>query len=204
MQFGIALADKILEDSLEPQKVQEINREMQDLVALQARIDAAITQMPEGADKGRVLQKRAEARGYFNQYVLPAYMAVYNAATSVKQSSEGAWDSIKNWWDGLFSGADFGSGQMVRYNQMGAIPLLPIGWVAAVGVVALSTTAIYYIKEQAARERAILEDPAFTPQQKKELLEGGTLSGILKNAQSLLIVGGIVGVVYLVYRSKEK
>lgn len=208
MQFGIALADKILEDSLEPQKVQEINREMQSLVALQERIDAAIDQMPESADKGRVLQKRAEARGYFNQYVLPAYMAVYNAATSVKQGSESAWDTVKDWWSGLFSGADFGNGQMVRY-QMGvapvvAVPLVPIAWVTAAGIVALSGTAIYYIKAQRDREIAILSDPSFTTEQKRQLIEGGTLSGILKNAQSLLLVGGIVGLVYIVYRSKEK
>lgn len=194
-QLGSAIADKIMDEKLGPTEIEKLNSEMRTLTSLQQRIDQAAARLT-GEDKARVDAKIAEARGYFNTYVLPAYMAVYNAAQSVKSGTESVWDSIKNWWDGLFSGAP----------QMGAaflIPALPVGWVVATGIVALAGTASYYIKAQMEREQAILNDPAFTAAQKKELIEGGSLYGILGQAKWLIIAAGVGGVAYLYMKGKE-
>lgn len=204
-QFGSAIADKIVDEQISADEMSTINKNMQELTALQERIDNAIAALPEGSDKQRLENQKAEARGFFNQYVLPAYMNLYNVAVSVKSGSEGILDSISSWWSGLFSGGDFGYGQQVRFG-MGAlvIPALPLGWVVAVGIIGLAGSASYYISQQMQRELAILNDPAFTAEQKKALIEGGSLYGILGQAKWLVIAAGVAGIGYLYFKNKDK
>lgn len=206
MRLGSAIADKIIDDSLKPSEISDLNRQMSDLQSLQSRVDDAIASVTDPVAKARLEEKKAEARSFFNDYVLPAYMKVYDLATSVQSTAESAastaTSTVKSWWSDLFSG-DFGNTRIEPYH-MGALPLLPIAYVAAIGIVALSGTAIYYINQQAAREQAILDDPAFTPEQKKALIEGGSLYGILGQAKWLVIAAAVGGVAYIYLKGKNK
>lgn len=206
MRLGSAIADKIVDDSLKPNDISDINQQMSDLQSLQARVDAAIASVTDPVAKARLEEKKAEARSFFNDYVMPAYMKLYNLASSVQSTAESAattaTDTAKSWWSDLFSG-DFGNTQIQPYH-MGALPLLPVAYVVAVGIVALSGTAIYYINQQAAREKAILDDPAFTPEQKKALIEGGSLYGILGQAKWLVIAAAVGGIAYIYMKGKNK
>lgn len=202
MRLGAAIADKIMNDTLDRSKVSEINTQMKDLESLQSRVDSAIASITDPVAKARLEQSKLEARSFFNSYVIPAYMKLYNMATSVQGSVSSSVESAKSWWDDLFSG-DFGGNRVEGYH-MGALPLLPVAYVTAIGITAFSGTAIYYINQQREREVAILNDPAFTAEQKVKLLEGGSLYGILGQAKWAILAAAAGGIAYVIIKGRSK
>lgn len=202
MRLGAAIADKIMNETLDKSKISEINSQMKDLESLQSRVDNAIASLTDPVAKARLEQSKLEARSFFNQYVIPAYMKLYNIATSVQGSVSSSVENAKSWWSDLFSG-DFGGNRVEGYH-MGALPLLPVGYVAAIGITALSGTAVYYINQQRQREIAILNDPAFSAAEKKALIEGGTLYGILGQAKWAIIAAAVGGIAYVIVKGRQK
>lgn len=111
-------------------KVDEFRTSMAKLFDTQNKVDEAIESMPEGPDKERLMSKRAESRGIFSQYVVPA------------------WNQFQQWIGG--EGAYSGMGFVVTGTMIAT----------AGAVVAVISVALPYIYSSERIEMAILNDPA--------------------------------------------
>ena len=150
-------------------KVAEASRKFSELTSLQNKVDKGLKNMPEGPDKERLLALRDENRGFFSNYVLPA------------------WNKLKSM---------VGDGFMGSSSGMGIIPLLPIAAVAAATAL-LGYVGNSIVKEQrilndpsftSAQKTSILTSGGIS-----------AFSGMTKNLTGLvLVIGGIFGTLFYI------
>ena len=130
--------------------------------------------MPPGKDRDRLLKMKAESRGIFDEYTLPAWKKIQSLIGNV---------------DAAFSG------EFADSNTMGILPLLPIAAVLA------ASTALTYVAKSLYTEQKILNDPALTAFQKAELLKSSspaaTLSSVADVTSNLSKVAFIVGGIFI-------
>lgn len=111
-------------------KINEFRTAIASLFETQKKVDEALETLPEGPDKERLLAQRAESRGIFSEYILPA------------------WNQFQEWigGEGSYSGMGFAvTGTMIATAGV---------------VVAAISIAIPYIYSAERIEMAILNDPA--------------------------------------------
>lgn len=99
-------------------QLEDFQAAVENLFDTQKEVDQAIESLPEGADKQRLLAKKMEARGTFEEYVLPA------------------WQSFRE-WAGFNQNDDFG-------QNFGVVPF--VGLAAVLG--ATTAAMYYINKSQ--------------------------------------------------------
>lgn len=130
--------------------ITEAKNKLNELIKAQGKVDAGIAKMPAGKDKDRLIKVRDANRGFFSNYVMPAWKKV--------QSLIG--DENAN-----FAGEFKGS------NTLGVLPLIPIAAVMS------ATALLGYVAKSFYTESSILNDPAFTAAQKADLLKSTSTTG---------------------------
>jgi hypothetical protein len=173
---------------ISPEDEQEIRDAQLMQKALEMKMkatDIALTKMPSGANKDRLLQKRDESRGFFMENVAP----LWNKFSSFFTMSGDAVTSLPpNEYDATF----------------GILPLLIWGGVV-LGGVALSAAAVmaagaYLTKarQQAALEDQILKDPSLSATQKSGLIttarDSGSILSSLPSPKILIPIGIAAGI----------
>lgn len=151
------------------EKVNEAKELMAQALRNESVIDSKIEMMPDGPDKNRLIAKRNEAKGFFSEYVMPAWSKFASLV-------------------GLSSDPESSN----RNMQFGAVPLIPIA--AVVVALSLSAVAWRYIELQ----DDILNDPAFSASQKAGLLSSFSIGGLTANLKTVAIAGAVIAVAVFV------
>lgn len=152
-----AITDEIPADLTVEQAISDANIKTTELNLSQERVDLLLSLLQEKdpALYSKLVTQRNEARGFFNEYIVPAYnylMEMLGIQESAKPQS-----------------------------TMGLLPLIPV---AAISVGAIASTAaiiaaVAFYKEAdhaIEKENAILDDPNIPEDVKRKvLLSGGTL-----------------------------
>jgi hypothetical protein len=192
--------------------VQEVEQASKALENHQAEVDSLIEKLarlaekdPEAAQVHATLEaKRADSRGWFQEYVLPAwnslkdYLGIDSSMAGMPHRERlrraeltlGALKAPAPNAEVIAQLKRMGYGVHTR-SEMGFIPILVAG-AAAVAAIAACWAYVEVANAAVEREKAILNSPELTPEVKAKLLqmEGG-LSGIFGSAKALATTIGL-------------
>lgn len=151
------------------EKVNEARELMQEAESKRIAIDQKIESMPPGPDRDRLIAKRDQAKGFFDEYVLPA-------------------------WIKFASLVGLNNNPASSYNNMTFGYVQAIAISVVIVALALSAVAWKYIELQ----DDILTDPAFSTTQKAGLLTSFSVGGLTANLKPIAIAGAVIAVAIFV------
>lgn len=188
------------------EKIEEFKTKMKDLQTTQTKVDAALAKMKAGPEKDRLLKLKAQSRGIFSDYILPAWKkisdligndAVGTTSTAKPTTALNLSPTTQSFVNNLLTTPVAKASPLKGYElgyhndgSLGILPLLPIAAVLA------ATAGVGYVAKAIYTEQKILNDPALTASQKTELLKStgaasslSSISEITSNASMMLFVG---------------
>jgi hypothetical protein len=188
------------------EKIEEFKTKMKELQNTQTKVDAALSKMSAGPAKDRLLKLKAESRGIFSDYIMPAWKkitdligndAVAQTSTAKPTTALNLSPTTQTFVNNLLTTPVVKASPLKGYDlgyhedgSLGILPLLPIAAVLA------ATAGVGYVAKAIYTEQKILNDPALTATQKTELLKStgaasslSSISEITGNASKILFLG---------------
>ena len=171
-------------------KLEEFKKNMAELIATQKEVDQRIETLGPGPDRDRLVAKRDANRGYFTEYILPAY------------------EKIAGYLDWPTDPTQMSGYEQTSYIKAGAMGFVPIAigvaYATQIAVVALIVAVSVYLVNCVVTEREILNDPALSAKEKYGMI---SKLGIFSNiggalGQAKWVVLGVAGIAVLYYGSK--
>lgn len=95
----------------EQSKIEQFKAKMAELTSVQKKVDAGLARMPSGPAKDKLLKLRSESRGFFSNYILPA------------------WNKVKDVASGAFGEEDMGAIPLVGWAAAAIAATAGLGYV---------------------------------------------------------------------------
>lgn len=165
--------------------VKDAQMAMKEALLIQKEVDAELEMMKPGPERDELLRKREEAKGFFEEYVFPAWQK-FSSFVGLDSDTDSAFDNM-------------------QLSGMGAVPIVAIG--AVVAAVALSTVAYQYIDLM----KEIKNDPNLSSGERADFFKfmspGGLFSEVSEAAKQMkwpLMIGGIAVLGLVFYQKAGK